>query len=255
MTQKKEDGSKRERQAEKGMILQNEELIMKTAAIAYENAMLQEMEELENDSEGEDMSPEAAERLHNSVMQMLADLRKKQMRKFILLRVLQVVVCIVVVLGVGLFVAFQVDASRSGISNFLINTFSQYSEVEYDAQANALPPVGWESPYYPLWLPEGTRVMKITLLDQDQYIWYQDPYGHEFSFAVLPRTSQTLSVDSEGMISKEITVSGQSATLAHSEDGAAQSLTLVTPQNVLRVDGALSESDIVKIAENLSKYG
>lgn len=58
-----------------------EDIIMETAAFAYRNSVDRQFEEIANDPDACDFSPEAAERLHNEVMAGFSKHRRKQARK------------------------------------------------------------------------------------------------------------------------------------------------------------------------------
>ena len=229
----------------------DEDIIMEIAAVASRESIIREFEEIANDPNAPDISPEAAASLHNSVMDSFAQYRKKQARKKALRRVLRVAACFVVLFISLSIVVFKVDAARVAVVNYVIKTFPQYSEIHYDVESNAYPPLGWTSPYYPTWLPEGTKVTQIQIEDQSCFVWYEDKDGYEFYFSVMSESNQIPAIDTENKEKHEILILDNKATMLYDEKRGIRSLILVTKENILVIQGAISESDAIKIGENI----
>ena len=234
--------------------LRKEDVFMEIAAFAYRDSIDRQIEEIENDPNARDFSPEAAERLHNRVMEQFTKRRRKQARKKAVRRILQIAACVMILCVVISYTAFHVDAARIAAANYMIKTFSQYSEVHYDAQMNALPPIGWVSPYYPTWLPEGTRVERLQIEHSNgHYIWYADKNGREFHFSVFSAANAdaVYGYDTENTTQKELSINGQDAVLYYDMNRNIRTLIVPTADHFIMLQGLLSEDDIKKIAENI----
>lgn len=235
--------------------LHEEDVIMEIAAFAYRDSVNRHFEEIANDPDARDFSPEAAGRLHDKVMEQFAKRRRRHVRKKAARRILQIAACLIILCAVGSYTVFHVDAARIATANYIIKTFPQYSEVRYDTQMNARPPLGWISPYYPTWLPEGTRVVRLQIEDStNHYIWYMDKDGYEFHFAVFPASEpgNAYGYDTENMSQEEISINGQAAILSYDKGRKICTLIVPTADHIIMLRGQLSESKIKKIAERIN---
>ena len=234
--------------------LRKEDVIMEIAAFAYRDSIDRQIEEIANDPTARDFSPEAAERLHKKVMEQFAKRRRKQVRRKAARRILQIAACLMILCIAVSYTAFHVDAARIAAANYLIETFSQYSVVRYDAQMNALPPIGWVSPYYPTWLPEGTKVEHLQIEDStSHYIWYAEKNGREFHFAVFSAADVDLvyKYDTENTAWKDTSINGKAAVLYYDKDRNIRTLIVPITDHIIVLQGQLSESDFKKIAESI----
>lgn len=242
------------RRAEKqnGQPVGHEDVIMQIAALAYRDHIDREFREIAGDPNVPEFPPEMATEIHNSVMNDFAQFRKKKARKRRRRRIMRIIACLLVlciVLPIGLY---QVDAARVATVNFIIKTFPQYSEIHYDVQNNALPPIGWKLPYYPTWLPEGMKVFRIETSDQGDFIWYTDADGYEFSFFVLSDFRQMPFYDDEDTESQDITINGHDAVLSYSPKKNIYTLVIPINDCMLFLCGSMSETDLCKIGENIN---
>lgn len=241
---------KGEKQSEQPV--QDADVLLELAAIAYRDKMNRELDEIANDADAPSVSPEAAQRIHNNVMNGFAQFRKKKARKRRRRRILRIAACLLllcIILPIGIY---QVDAARIAAANYIIRTFPQYSEIRYDVQNNALPPIGWNLPYYPAWLPEGTRVTRLQTNEYENYIWYKDKDGYEFEFDVLANVLLTTLFDSENMYQRDITINGYDAILSYDDIRCIQALVIPLPDCVLMIRGQISETEIIKMGEHIN---
>lgn len=232
--------------------VEHEDVIMQIAALAYRDRLNRELEEIVRDSSGPELPSEAAAEIHNSVMHDFAQFRKKETRKKRRRQILRMTACLIllcIVLPIGIY---QIDAARIATVNYIIKTFPKYSEIHYDLQSNALPPIGWKLPYYPTWLPEGTKVIQIDAAPRSDYIWYRDIYGHEFHFVVITDTGHVPAYDDEDMVRREVTINGYSSILSYSKKENARTLVIPIEDCILILRGSLSETDICKIGEKIN---
>lgn len=233
----------------------DEDIIVEIAAIASRENTIREFEKIANDPDAPDLSLEAAESLHQSVMADFARYRKKQAKKKAARRALRVAACFAVLVVSLSFVLIQVDVARVAVVNYVIKTFPQYSEIHYDVESNAYPPLGWKSPYYPTWLPEGTRVIRIQIEDnKNHYIGYKDRDGYEFQFCVFSATSEYPAYDMENMTTQIVRIGAYDAILSYDEMRRIRTLVVPTLENIFMIRGTISEFDIVKIGERINFY-
>lgn len=226
-----------------------EDVIMEIAAHAYRDRMNHEFDEIANDTDSPDLSPEAVERLHNDVMNRFKRLRKKKERRRRIRRELVAFATFVFCIAIG---SGCVYAARANIANFIIQNFEQYSEIHYDAESNAQPPIGWSSPYYPTWLPEGTSVKRLQLEKQNSIIWFKDKDGYEFQFVVIPVANQIPAYDTENMVQEELTINEWNAILSYDEKRNIYTLMIPLSEDVIMIWGQLSRSEITKIAQRIN---
>ena len=141
-------------------------------------------------------------------------------------------------------VAMNVGASRTAISNFVIQNFGDYSALRYDTENNALPPFGWRSEYYPRWIPEGYQIFSVN------YIWYTNDANRRIQFCVLNPIEQPL-VNSEDRRGEEISINGRSAFLYVSNDLREATLVLPVSDAILEIEGMLPVGQLIQIAESI----
>ena len=235
--------------------LRKEDLAMGAAAFAYRESIDRQIEEIEKDPNAPDFSPEAAERLHSKVMEQFAKRRRKKARQKAARRILQVAACLLILCVAVSFTVFQVDAARIATANYIIKIFPEYAEIRYDSNMNAQPPIGWVSPYYPTWLPEGTRVVYLQIDDStNYYIGYMKKNGSEFHFAVFPisKPSDAYGYDAENMSKDEISINGRAAILSYDEERNIRTLVFSAADRVITLRGVLSKDEIIKIAESVN---
>lgn len=232
--------------------VREEDVIMEIAALAYRDNVNRKIEEIANDTDAPSVPPETANIIHNSVMNDFAQFRKKKARKRRRRRILRITACLLILciaLPLGIY---HVDAARIATVNFIIKTFPQYSEIHYDVQSNALPPIGWTLPYYPTWLPEGMKVTRISTTSQSDFIWYTDADGYEFRFFVLSDSMQIPAFDEEDMESHGTTINGHDAVLSYSSKKNIYTLVIPVDDCILILRGSLSETDICKMGEKIN---
>ncbi len=145
---------------------------------------------------------------------------------------------------------FSISASRQEIANYMIENFDKYSVIQYDTNANAIKPIGWNSEFYPLWIPEGFKYFEVVFFDNLKYIQYDSKSGKEFSFSVY-ENSYVPWFDSEEYLFEEIHINGCNAQLLTSIDGTEHVVLIPISSKTFVISGELSESNILKIAENI----
>lgn len=229
-----------------------DDFALEAAGVVYREYLFKEFEDIENDPDAEDLPDEMIQQLNHNVIKEFRRIqcREKGRRRY--RRILQVAACITVIMLLLPTAVFQVDAARSGIANYLISSFPQFAEIQYDSYDNAKPPFGWSSPYYPAWLPEGSKVTKVLMESQGDFVWYEDSKNHEFQFTVLTETIQGPSFDEEDMESEKVDINGHSATLFYTKDRRIHSLVIPKLDTILIITGEISADEVMKIGESIN---
>lgn len=235
-----------------GQPVEHKDVILQIAAFAYRDSVDREFEKIAADPDIPELPPEAAAEIHNSVMRDFAQFRRKKMQKQRRRWIVRACACLVLLCMVLPFGIYQIDAARVATVNYIIKTFPEYSEIHYDVESNALPPIGWKLPYYPTWLPEGAKVTSIDILPQGDIIRYRNIYGHEFHFAVITDTEYISAYDDENMIYGDATINGYPAILAYSEEKNIRLLIIPVEDCILILRGTISETNICKIGEKIN---
>lgn len=209
-----------------------------------------EIEETARDESIPSMTPEQVENFFSAVHAGQARQSAQKRRRVFYKRFarLGAVAAVLVILVPA--IAMNASASRTAISNFVIQNFGDYSALRYDTENNALPPFGWRSEYYPKWLPEGYHVSSVRFDLQGDYIWYINDAGRKIQFCVLNLVEQPL-VNSEDRQGEEIIISGRQAFLSVSEDMRQTTLVIPLSDAVLKIDGMLSVNQLILIAESI----
>ena len=208
-----------------------------------------EIEEIGQDDSLPDMPPEKVEQFFEVFHAAQARIRAKKRRKAIQKRLLQFGAVAAAIFVFVPAVAMNVNASRTVISNYVIQNFENHSVIRQDQENNALPPFGWRSEYYPRWLPEGYYVFSVNFLKSNDSIWYMLNKDKQISFSVLYLEYPL--VNSEDRKGQEVMINGWPAVLYTSEDMRVATLVLPLSDVVLKIEGNLPVSQIIQIAESI----
>lgn len=154
------------------------------------------------------------------------------------------------ILVIAPVVAMNVSASRTAISNYVIQTFDKYSVIQYDQEYNAVAPFGWRSEYYPRWLPEGYQLDSVEFAEWGDCIWYITKDKVKLSFQVLNFTDQPM-LNSEKYTEEQLVVEGRNATLYLSEDRRKAILFVSLSEYAIQVAGFVSKNDLIQIVESV----
>lgn len=147
-------------------------------------------------------------------------------------------------------IAMNVSASRTAISNYVIQTFDKYSVIQYDQEYNAVAPFGWRSEYYPRWLPEGYQLDSVEFAEWGDRIWYITKDKVRLSFQVLNFVDQPM-LNSEKYTEEQLVVEGRNATLYLSEDRRKAILFVSLSEYAIQVAGFVSKNDLIQIVESV----
>ncbi len=186
----------------------------------------------------------------SAVLAMLGAHQAKRRRKRRVTYLLRTAAVVALIACISVPLAFTADASRAAVANFLIQNFDKFSRIPYDINNNAGPPIGWTSEYYPQWLPEGYEFSEIQCTSSRQSIWYKDKQEYQIYFSILA-TNALSSIDTEDSSMYQINISSYEAQLFIKNNRQSSSIVIFLPSNLIYIQGALSEKDIIKIANNI----
>lgn len=208
-----------------------------------------EIDETARDESIPSMTPEQVENFFSAVHAGQARQSAQKRRRVFYKRFarLGAVAAVLVILVPA--IAMNASASRTAISNFVIQNFADHSVLRYDKENNALPPFGWRSEYYPRWLPEGYYISSVNFDHPSDYIWYNTKTGKQLSFFVFKSLPQP-SLNNENREKKSIMIGEYPAVLYTSVDMREIMLFLPLPNGTVQIEGNLSENEIVQIAES-----
>lgn len=209
-----------------------------------------EIEEIAQDDSLPTMPPEKVERFFTMIHAEQARIRAQKLRKAVRKKFIQLGVTAAVILIFVPAIAMNVSASRTAISNYVIQNFGDYSALRYDKENNALPPFGWRSEYYPRWVPDGYQISSVNFDHPGDYIWYINDAGKKIEFCVLNFANRPL-VNSEDRQGEEIVINGRQAFLYVSEDMRQAALVLPLSNVLLKIEGTLPDNQLIQIAESI----
>lgn len=147
-------------------------------------------------------------------------------------------------------IAMNVSASRTAISNYVIQTFDKYSVIRYDREYNAVAPFGWRSEYYPRWLPEGYQLDSVEFAEWGDCIWYITKDKVKLSFQVLNFADRPM-LNSEKYTEEQLLVNGHNATLYLNEDKRHAIIFMTLLDCALQVDGVIAEEDLFRVMQSV----
>ena len=151
---------------------------------------------------------------------------------------------------VGLLSAVSVFASRWNVFGFMSENYGQYSHMWGKMDGVEAKPNGWESDFFPLWIPEGFTVSDILSYDGVQILIYENQ-SREFSFEVL-RNSDNYFENTEGMIAVSVNINGQTTDIYTTPDGSRSCYSLHQRNEIIAISGDLNVDEIVKIVKNIN---
>lgn len=154
------------------------------------------------------------------------------------------------ILVIAPVVAMNVSASRTAISNYVIQTFDKYSVIQYDQEYNAVAPFGWRSEYYPRWLPEGYQLDSVEFAEWGDCIWYITKDKVKLCFRILNFTDHPM-LNSEKYTEEQLVVNGHNATLYLNEDKRHAIIFMTLSDCALQVDGVIAEEDLFRVMQSV----
>lgn len=227
----------------------NNTRVLKTTGLVYEDFLQEIFDTAGQNSDLPECPAGMVDRIDNVVADRLHTIRRRERGKHKRARRLKIAACFFAFLFASSSIAVSVKASRAGIANYLIASFDQFSEIRYDTDQNARPPLGWFNRYFPTWLPADYTVAHISLEAQADIIWYKDRAGHELSFCVMGTTE--LNIDTENMTSTPLLIHAYQAQLYAAADGRTYTLVIPMEDSIIVISGEITFENIVAVANSI----
>ena len=186
----------------------------------------------------------------SAVLAMLGAHQAKRRRKRRVTYLLRTAAVVALIACISVPLAFTADASRAAVANFLIQNFDKFSRITYDINNNAGPPIGWTSEYYPQWLPEGYEFDQIVYSDKKSSIWYTSQNNYWVYFSILSQGTLP-EIDTENTVSFDCKIGSYTAELHIKRDKASSSIIIFVPENIITIQGSLTQNEILNIANSI----
>lgn len=186
----------------------------------------------------------------SAVLAMLGAHQAKRRRKRRVTYLLRTAAVVALIACISVPLAFTADASRAAVANFLIQNFDKFSRITYDINNNAGPPIGWTSEYYPQWLPEGYEFDQIVYSDKKSSIWYTSQNNYWVYFSILSQGTLP-EIDTENTVSFDYKIGSYTAELHIKRDKASSSIIILVPENIITIQGSLTQNEILNIANSI----
>ena len=227
---------------------ENERLLRLLALTAYRNEQA-ELAEFAASPECVPPTPEQKQSFMDFIDKEIKEAQKRE-RKQYFIKIARRAACIVVFLGLALTTtAYMANHQRMG---FITKDYDKYSDFQGSVDELQERPDGWESEYYPTWMPEGFVLTGITTTDETQTAYYKKS---DFSilFTIYKNVDDhiTLIVDTEGMEKHHYMVNDEICDIYSTADLKQSAFALQRGNIAIAIAGDLSPNDVVYIVENI----
>ena len=223
----------------------DEYLAFAAAKVAEEDEQRQ-IEEYKRSPDYEPMSEERAAEVRARLMVRLAAMEHKEKVRHRKIRFRAFLVAAAVVC---LLFSLAVVAAREGVFDFLTEDQTQYTEIHGDGTKVLGKPKGWDSEYYPTWLPEGMELKETIKVNGNLALWYEDG-DRTLSFSLYEK-STTPFVDTEGMKSEKIVIDGKELTIYVDETHLKSASVQKMSDAYIVISGQINMDEIKKLIENI----
>ena len=197
--------------------------------------------------------PKAQHKFSPEFEKKIKKLRRKANHP-IVYRSLQRIASIILVCLIACGAWFTVDAeARAAFFGWVKEIYETYFVYRFEGNADYS-----ESSvaYRPTWLPEGYTEFYVDDIDATTVVSYQNTDGLLLTFRYTHNPNETdWFIDAEHAVIKETTVNGCPAEIFITDNITdSSSITWIDKQNsAFYISGYLSESDLIKIAENIQQ--
>lgn len=149
-----------------------------------------------------------------------------------------------------------VEATREKINSFLLENFGTHVIVhtqETDEESGNAIPTGWDGDTYPLWVPKRFTSVKAQSIDRSNILYYTcDDLSDTLAICFWPASLSPF-WDAERMgIAESLIVQNVSANLYYNTDDQVYTLIFTKSDTTVQIFGAVTRTEILKIAENIS---
>lgn len=143
-----------------------------------------------------------------------------------------------------------VFARRVGFFDFLAQTYEEYSSVWGGSKTALGKPQGWESEYYPTWVPERYTLDEVTIDADYAVLYYADESDNKFLFRV--NQFKDIHLNTEGMSETLIEVKGNEVPLYTTVDKLQSCIVLHAGNGTIAIEGALNVDEMERVVEKIN---
>lgn len=142
-------------------------------------------------------------------------------------------------------------AERMGWFRFLSEQFEQYS-LFWSISTPLQKPEGWDSEYYPTWLPDGFEIETVSVNPMADIIVYKGSNDARLTFALSH--GRVSYADTENMKMENIQVCGFLAELYSNEDHTKCTLVIPISRNsIVVISGEINPEEAKEIGEKINQ--
>lgn len=227
---------------------ENERLLRLLALTAYRNEQA-ELAEFAASPECVPPTPEQKQSFMDFIDKEIKEAQKRERKQYFIM-IARRAACIVVILGLALTTtAYMANHQRMG---FIAKDYDKYSDLQGSVDELQERPAGWESEYYPTWMPEGFVLTDTTATDETQTAYYRKD-KRTILFIVFDRIVDysTVGLDTEGMEKRPFVINNEECEIYSTSDSQQSTFSFRQNDITIAVLGDLSPNDVVRIVENI----
>ncbi len=225
---------------------ENERLLRLLALTAYRNEQA-ELAEFAASPECVPPTPEQKQSFMDFIDKEIKEAQKRE-RKQYFIKIARRAACIVVILGLALTTtAYMANHQRMG---FIAKDYDKYSDLQGSVDELQERPAGWESEYYPTWMPEG---FVLTDSSSNKGVLYYKKGNYIISFAIFENSNShaILGLDTEGMDKHSYIINDEECAIYSTPDLQRSTFALQRDDIAIAIFGDLSPNDIINIVKNI----
>ena len=226
---------------------ENERLLRLLALTAYRNEQA-DLAEFAASPECVPPTPEQKQSFMDFIDRKIEEARKRK-RKQYFIKVARRAACIVFIAAALTTTAYMANKQRMG---FITKDHHNYSDLQGSVDELQDCPDGWESEYYPTWMPEGFVLTGTTATDETQTAYYRKD-KRTILFIVFDRIVDysTVGLDTEGMEKRPFVINNEECEIYSTSDSQQSTFSFRQNDITIAVLGDLSPNDVVRIVENI----
>jgi len=153
--------------------------------------------------------------------------------------------------AVFVFAAIPAAAYYTNFFDVITNFFEDHGVVDTLDGQKFTKPDGWDSEFYPTWIPDGYELVEVTNTFYSSVLYFENSDGHEFNFTICFSENEQ-QINTEDVEEFEINIQGKAHMAYKSPDGTHCMIVIGTTAGNLIVDGSLSEAEFIKIVKSIN---
>ena len=228
----------------------NEKIFDALIDVAANQAFQEEMQLLPSCEEMNEMYTPSAE-LNNKIHKMIKRRQSNIRFKRAMRAATRIAASLGIVLVVFTAVIFSVEASRNFVINTLIQWQSDHASFNFE---NSKDDTFNFKGYSPEYIPSGFERVSLNSSDASCLAVYQNQDGEQITIRLTLAESSDISIDTDNTDYSEITVNQDKAYLFKAKAKGDVSVIIWQHDGIaFKVNSAIDYSEILRIAENISK--